>query len=104
MNVDPADGHDSQISRKSLHVDFSLGRAVQGIGHLRAELLQVQMIDAVADFFIASETNSDGPVVDLGMGRQVCRRFHNHCDAGFVVTAQERGAVGGDDRRAGERD
>ena len=52
------------------------------------------MIDAVADFLIAGEADADRAVRHFRMRRQILRRFHDDGDAGLVVGAQQRGAVG----------
>ena len=98
MDVDPGDGHNRQVGGKSLAVDLPLPDAVQGVGNMCAQLLQVQVIDAVADFFVAGETDADRPMTNYRMSRQVSGRFHDDRDAGFVVAAQECSAVGGNNR------
>ena len=56
------------------------------------------MIDAPADFFVAREQQPHGAVSNLDLLKQALGQLHNHGNAGFVVAAQQRRAVGGHQR------
>ncbi len=55
MNVDSADRHGGQIGRERFHVDRVGTGSIEGVADVCRELLQVDMVHAVADFFIARE-------------------------------------------------
>ena len=65
MNVDAANRHHGQIGGERLAVDLALAAAVERVTDDGAELLQIDVIDAVADLLIASETNADRAVRQL---------------------------------------
>ena len=71
--------------------------AVDRIGEVGAELLQVGLVDAAADFLVGREQDLDRAVLDLRIVRSGMRGVHDLGDAGLVVGAEQRGAVGGDD-------
>ncbi len=73
------------------------GFAVDGIAELGAELLQVDLVGAAADFFVGGEQDADGAVPDVGIVHQELRCRHDLGNAGLVVGTQERRAIGGDD-------
>ncbi len=97
MGADALDGDDSSIRREGLVLQVAGALAVDGVGEIRRELFQVDLVDAAADFLVRREQDLDGAVLDLRMLDQETRRIHDLGDAGLVVGAQQRGAVGGDD-------
>ena len=60
------------------------------------------MVDAVANFLIAGETDPNWTVSDFRMGHEVSGGFHDHGHACLVVGAEQRGPIRGDDRMAFE--
>ena len=102
MNVDSADGHRGQVGRERFHVNRVGSRSIQGIADVCGELLQVDMIHAVADFLIAREEDSHRSVWYFRMLGEVGRHLHDDGDAGLVVGAQEGGPIGSDQRGATE--
>src|SRR5688572_22983513 len=102
MNVDAADGDDGQIGGESLDIDFARAAAVERVTDVRSELFQIDMVDAMADFFVAGKENANGAVQELRMLDEMMSELHDDGDAGLVVGAEQRGAIGGDDRFADE--
>ncbi len=94
----PRDGHPGQVGRERLDVDFVAPLAVERVTDVGAQLGQVDVIDAVADFLIAGEADPQQSVLDLRMLLEVGRGLHDHGQPRLVVGAQQGGAVGGDDR------
>jgi type IV pilus assembly protein PilM len=64
-----------------------LAAAVERVANHGAELLKIDVIDAVADLLVAGETNANRSVLDFRMSEQVFRRFHNYCNTGLVIGA-----------------
>ncbi len=103
MDIDPPHGHGGQIGRKGFDVDLVAPLAVERVTDVGPQLGQVDVIDAAADFLVAGEADPQQAVLDLRMLLQVGGRFHDHGQARLVVGAQQRVAVGGDDRPPFER-
>ena len=97
MGADALDGDRGAVGRESLVLDIAGGFAVHRIGEIGAELLQVGLVDAAADLFVGREQDLDGAVLDLRIVDQELRGIHDLGEAGLVVGAEQRGAVGGDD-------
>ena len=55
------------------------------------------MVGAAADFLVDREADTNRSVLELRIPLQVRDGGHDLRDAGLVVAAQQRGAVGGDD-------
>ncbi len=68
VNVDAGDGDGRQVGGEGLAVDLALAAAVERVGDVGAEFLQIDVIDAVADLLVAGEADADRPVRDFGMG------------------------------------
>ena len=82
--------------------DFTLPSAVHGVGELCAELGDVKVRHAHADLLVRGEGDAE-PAVRLVFRDDGLHGGENFRDAGLVVRAQQRGAVGGDERHAFER-
>ena len=61
MDVDARDRDDGQVRRKRFAFDLACAAAVERVADGGAELLQVEVIDAVADLLIAGEADADRP-------------------------------------------
>ena len=61
--------------------------AVERVAAHGVQLLQVEMIDAVADLLIAREANTHRAVRQLRVGEQVRGRLHDDRNAGLVIRA-----------------
>ena len=85
------------VALPARHVSFSV--AIERVRANSVESLEVDMIDAVSDFFVARETQSNRAVGDLGVGHQMGGGRHDHGDSGFVVGPQKRCAVGRMDKK-----
>ena len=69
MGADALDGDGGGIGGEGLVLDIAGGLAVDGVGKIGAELLQVDLVDAAADLLIGGEQDLDGAVLDLRDGR-----------------------------------
>ena len=83
--------------REVLVVDPADLRAVERVGKVRAERFDVEVVDASPDLLVDREADANRRVLDLRMCRQIGDGAHDLGDAGLVVGAEERRAVGGDD-------
>ena len=97
MGGDALDGDGGAIGRERLVLDMARGLAVDRVGEIGAEFLEVDLVDAAADLLVGREQDLDGAVLDLGIADQELRRVHDLGKPGLVVGAEQRGAVGGDD-------
>src|SRR5262249_53734362 len=102
MDVRSMDRHRGRVGRERLVIDLAGTGAVERVAADRAQLLQVNVIDAVADLLVAGETDTHRPARQPGRLKQTLRRLHDHRHAGLVVAAEERRAIGGDYRLARE--
>lgn len=85
-----------------LVLQFALEAAVHRVGEVGAERLHVEMIHAAAHLLVGREADADLAVLDLGVRHQVLRGRHDLGYAGLVVGAEQRRAVGVDERVAHE--
>ena len=97
MGADAFDGDGGAVGRKRLVLDIPRGFAVHRVGEIGAELFQVDLVDAAADLLVGREQDLDRAVLDLRVLNQELRRIHDLGEAGLVVGAQQRGAIGRDD-------
>ena len=81
-----------------LVLQFALHAAVDGVGEVGAESLDVEEIHAAAHLLIGREADADFAVFDFGMREQVLRGGHDLGHARLVVGAEQRRAVGVDQR------
>ena len=61
------------------------------------ETFDVKLLDPAADFFVRSESDGDGAVLDLWVLTQRVDHRHDLSDARLVVRTEQRCAVGSDD-------
>jgi len=78
-------------------LDIAGGLTVDRVGEIGAELFQVNLVDAAADFLVRGEQDPDRAVLDMRIAKHEQCRIHDFGDARLVVGAEQRGAVGGDD-------
>ena len=90
MRVESVEGDRHRVGGETLHLDLAAPAAVEGIGELRAEACDVEMLRAAADFLVRREPEPDGPVRHLGMSHENGGRRHDFGDAGLVVRAEQR--------------
>ena len=64
----PRDRHHGQVGGERLAVDLAGAAAVERVADHGAELLQIDVIDAVADLLVAGEADADRAVRDLADG------------------------------------
>ena len=81
MDVDAGDLDHGEVGGERFHVDLADAAAVQGVADHGAELLQVDVIDAVADLLIAGEADADRAVRNFGLGHQLSGGLHDDGDA-----------------------
>ena len=60
MNIHAADCHCRQIGGECFDIDFAGAAAIERIANRRTELLEIDVVDSVADFLIASEAQPHG--------------------------------------------
>ena len=70
--------------------------AVHGVGEIRAEAGNVEAVRAAADLLVRREADRDLPVRDGRVREQALARGQDLGDAGLVVRAEQRVAVGDD--------
>ena len=73
------------------------GLAVHGVAEIGGELLDVDLVDAAADFLVGREQDLDGAVLHLRVGDEEMRGVHDLGEAGLVVGTEQGGTVGRDD-------
>ena len=74
--------------------------AVHRVRVVRAEAGDIELHDAAADFLVGSESDLDRPMLELRVRNDVLHCVHDLRHAGLVVGAEERRAVGRDERLA----
>ena len=93
MDIDPVHG-DPGRSRVEIFIgDFPLGPAVDRVGIVRSEALDIEPLRAFSDFFIGRESNADFAVADFRVLEEIGHGCHDFRDAGLVVRAEQGGAV-----------
>src|SRR5260221_1411780 len=97
MGADAFDGDGGGVGGESLVLDIPRGFAVDRVGKIGTEFLQVGLVDAATDLFVGREQDLDGAVLDLRIVDQEMRRIHDLGDAGLVVGAEQRRVVRRDD-------
>ena len=100
VGVDPGDGDDGEIGGKRLGVDFPRAEAVEGVADDGADTPDVEMLRAAADLLVAGEDKPDRAVQHLAALHEPGGGRHDHRYPRLVVGAEERRAVGRDDRGA----
>ena len=96
MHVAPLDGHLGRGGVEVLVLQLADRAAVHGVGEIAAELGDVELVGAQADLLVGVEADAHLAVLDLGMSLQVGHRGDDLGDAGLVVGAEKRRAVGHD--------
>ena len=71
----PCDADHHQIGREGLDVDLVGPLAVERVADHGPQLGQIDVIDAVADLFVAGEADADRPVRNLRMLDEPVRPF-----------------------------
>ena len=77
---------------------FAFHAAVNGVGEIGAEGFHVEEIHAPAHLLVGREADADLAVFHLGVRQQIFRGGHDFRHARLVVGAQQRRAVGVDQR------
>ncbi len=89
---------DLQLDRRErLVLDLAHDRPVDGVGEVGAEVLEVEVIGAVADLLVDREGDPRTGPRHLGMREEPRDGGHDLGDAGLVVGAEERRPVRRDD-------
>src|SRR5690606_10849134 len=84
-----------------LELQLAEGPAVHRVGERGAEGGRVEAVRAPADFLVGREGDAHLAAFDFRMAQQIVHGGHDFGDAGFVVGAEQGGAVRGDQRVAG---
>src|SRR5690606_23383261 len=74
MNIHTSKKNGRLICGESLDVDFIRSRAVECIGDVRRKLLKVDVVNAVADLFVAGEQEPDFSMRDARIFYERCRQ------------------------------
>ena len=93
MDVQTVEHHLSAGGIEILVFHLSDGTAVGGIGIVGAKALHVEPVGSPADFFIRGESDLHRGM-SAALDDQALRSGHDFRNAGFVVGAQQRGAIG----------
>ncbi len=86
-----------RVGREALGLDLASLAAVEGVADLRAQPLDREEVHALARLLVGGEDELERAVLKLGVGEEVFGGGQDLGDAGLVVGAEERGAVGNDD-------
>ena len=77
-----------------LVLQLALEAAVHSVGEVGTKGSHVEEVDTTANLLVGSEPDADLAVLNLGVRHQVLRSGHNLRNATLVVSAQQRCAVG----------
>ena len=99
MDAQSLENHIRRAGVERLVGDFAFFAAVHRVGAICAELGDVEVIHARADFLIRRESDAELPVRGFACDDGF-QRGHDLRDAGLVVRAEQGGAVRGDERHA----
>ena len=99
MDAQSLENHIRRAGVERLVGDFAFFAAVHRVGVICAELGDVEVIHARADFLIRRESDAELPVRGFACDDGF-QRGHDLRDAGLVVRAEQGGAVRGDERHA----
>ena len=93
-----APDRDDDLPRvEGLGLDLAELGAVERVGVLGAEPLEIDVLRAARDLLVHREADTQRRMLDVGIPLQVGDRRHDLGHARLVVGAEQRGAVGGDD-------
>ena len=97
VDADAGEGDLQLDGREGLVLDLADDRAVDRVGEVGAEALEVEVVGAVADLLVDGEADPRVRARELGPRGEVGDRGHDRGDAGLVVRAEQRRPVRGDD-------
>ena len=93
MDREPVDRHAHRSRRERLDLDLAETRAVERVGDLRPESVEIEVLRPAPDLLVDRERDADRCATPLGRPREIGDRRHDLGDAGLVVGAEERRAV-----------
>jgi hypothetical protein len=97
MHAEPFDA-DAHLRRgERLVVDPSHLGAVERVAEVGAELVDVEVVDATSHLLVDGEADANRRVLDLRVRDEIGDGAHYFGHACFVVGAEQRGAIRGDD-------
>ncbi len=85
------------VGAEGLVLDLAEVGTVQGVGVVGAEGLDVEVLGAAADLLVGGEADADRAVQEIRVVLQPRHEGHDLGDAGLVVGAEQRRAVGVDE-------
>src|SRR5690606_23798324 len=88
---------DGLVRGERLHVDLAGEASVDGEGYRAVEALEREVVRAAADLLVGIEAYAHCWPLELRLLDEDLEGAHDRGDAGLVVRAQERPAVGRDD-------
>ena len=68
--------------------------AINGVGKLSTEALDIEMVSTLANLLIRSEAYADFAMLALGVSHEILHCGKYGCDTRFVISPEERGAIG----------
>ena len=87
-------GHLSRCGIEVLILQITDITAVHGVSPVTAELLDIEMVGAHADLLVGIEGHTNLTMLDFLVIPQVAHGLNDLCDAGLVISAKQRSAVG----------
>ena len=75
-------------------LDLAQLAAIHGIGFLGREAIHAEAVGAAADLLIGGETDGNGTMLYLGVSQQVLAQGNDLRHTGFIIGAQQGGAIG----------
>lgn len=96
MSGDAMKGDGHRIGGKGFVFNGSALAGIQGIGDIRTETDQVDLIHPPADLFVGRKQYPDPAMFPAGVRNQEMDHIHNNRDAGLIVGSQQGRAARGD--------
>ncbi len=89
MGRDSVNRQRGRITGERFPIHFAGMFAVEGVGGIRAEFVQIQFINTMPDLFIRVEAHADRSMFDLRMRDHIFNKSHDDRHARFVIRAEQ---------------
>ena len=96
MDVFPLDFDFSACGVKVFVLQLTDFSAVDGIRKIRSEFFYIEEVCTSADFLVGGKADFNRTVLHLRVVAEIFNHSHDDGDARFIIRAQKRGAVSGD--------
>jgi hypothetical protein len=93
MDRQAADRHADRRRRERLDLELAEVGAVERVGDVRAECVEVEVLGAAPDLLVHRERDADRRARALAVASEAPHRSHDLGDPGLVVGAEERRPV-----------